>query len=132
MSDAILNGKNPAADRRLIDDVLSAPDPFDGGCAHDCSDRMPEAPGTGRILCEDDLSAADRHVVNMCESSFDLGWLRCYRKAEAIVASLPIDASAKADVLLALYGLPGSLASEAAKTHRREQVEMHLRIASGT
>lgn len=126
MSDPILNGTNPAADRRLIDDVMAA-DPFDGGCAHDCADRH-----ISRGLTEADLSAADRHVVNMCESSFDLGWLRCYRKAEAMVANLPIDARAKADVLLALYGLPGSLASQAAKAHRREQVAMHLRIASGT
>jgi hypothetical protein len=35
MSDPILNGTNPAADRRLMDDVMSAPDPFDGGCPAD-------------------------------------------------------------------------------------------------
>ena len=43
MSDPILNGSNPAADRRLIDDVMSAPDPFDGGCPADVTPRrVPE------------------------------------------------------------------------------------------
>lgn len=125
MSDAILNGTNPAADRRLIDDIMAA-DPFDGGCAHDCADRH-----VTRGLTEADLSVDDRHVVNMCVSAFELGWLRCYRKAEAIVAAMPIDPRAKADVLLALYTLPAKPSTEAATAHRRDQVEMHLRIASG-
>ena len=126
MTDPILNGTNPAADRRLIDDVMAAPDPFDGGCAHDCADRH-----VTRGLTEADLSAADRHVVAMCESAFELGWLRCYRKAESIVASLPIDPSAKVEVLLAMHSLPGKPSTNAAKAYRRDQVEMHLRIASG-
>jgi hypothetical protein len=126
MSDPILNGTNPAADRRLMDDVMSAPDPFDGGCAHDCADRHDT-----RGLTEASLSRADRHVIAMCTSSFELGWLRCYRKAEAIVADLPIDPSVKASVLLAIMGLPGKPSTDAAKAHRRDQVEMHLRIASG-
>ena len=126
MSDPILNGTNHAADRRLIDDVMAA-DPFDGGCAHDCADRH-----VTRGLTEADLSAADQHVIAMCTSAFELGWLRCYRKAEAIVAGLPIDPRAKADVLLALYTLPATPSTEAAAAHRRDQVEMHLRIASGS
>ena len=125
MSDPILNGTNPAADRRLIDDVMAA-DPFDGGCAYDCAGGH-----VTRGLTEADLSAADRHVVNMCESAFELGWLRCYRKAEAIVAGLSIDPSTKVDVLLALHPLPGKPSTNAAKAYRRDQVEMHLRIASG-
>jgi hypothetical protein len=125
MTDPILNGTNHAADRRLIDDVMAA-DPFDGGCAHDCADRH-----VTRGLTEADLSAADRHVIAMCESAFELGWLRCYRKAQAIVADLPIDPSAKTTVLLAIMGLPGKPSTEAAKAYRRDQVEMHLRIASG-
>ena len=125
MSDPILNGTNHAADRRLIDDVMAA-DPFDGGCAHDCADRH-----VTRGLTEADLSAADRHVIAMCKSSFELGWLRGYRKAAAIVAGLPIDPSAKADVLLAILALPGKPSTDAANAHRRDQVELHLRIASG-
>jgi hypothetical protein len=124
MTDPILNGTNHAADRRLIDDVMAA-DPFDGGCAHDCADRH-----VTRGLTEADLSAADRHVIAMCESAFELGWLRCYRKAEAIVADLPIDPSAKTTVLLAIMALPGKPSTEAAAAHRRDQVEVHLRIAS--
>lgn len=125
MSDQILNGTNPAADRRLIEDVMAA-DPFDGGCAHDCADRH-----VTRGLTEADLSAADRHVIAMCGSSFELGWLRCYRAAEAIVAAMPLEPRVKADVLLALYTLPGKPSTEAAKAHRRDQVKMLLRTASG-
>lgn len=44
MSDPILNGTNPAADRRLMDDVMSAPDPFDGGCPADVLPRSVPAP----------------------------------------------------------------------------------------
>ena len=124
MSDPILNGTNHAADRRLIEDVMAA-DPFDGGCAHDCADRH-----VTRGLTEANLSAADRHVIAMCESSFELGWLRCYREADAIVDNLPIDPSAKTTVRLAIMGLPCKPSTDAANAHRRDQVEMHLRIAS--
>lgn len=43
MSDAILNGSNPVADRRLIDDVMASrvecDDAFDGGCPADLLPR---------------------------------------------------------------------------------------------
>ena len=129
MTDPILNGTNPAADRRLLDDVMAA-DPFDGGCAADC--RTPQVPDrrTVRTMTEADLPREDRHVIAMSDVAFSLGWLRCYRRVDAIVADLPIDSEAKTTVLLALMTLPCKPATEAAAIHHREQVEMHLRVAS--
>lgn len=94
MSDAILNGSNPAADRRLIDAVLSAPDPFDGGCAHDCSDRerddevMPEpAPKAATI---DDLDKDAQHIVRMCESSYGSGFCAAFNAMADIIRGLDL------------------------------------------
>lgn len=127
--DPILTNVNAAADRRLMDDVMNAPDPFDGGCAHDCSDRGTVAKPAS-VLTEDDLPDADRHVINMCACSFELGWIRCYRQIDAIIDALPIDAIAKVEVLLAILHMPGKPSSDAAAAHRRDQVKTHLRLAA--
>ena len=52
MTDQILNGTNPAADRRLLDDVMASrvecDDAFDGGCPADLLPRrVPDRRGYG-------------------------------------------------------------------------------------
>jgi len=106
MSDPILNGTNPAADRRLIDDVLSAPDPFDGGCAHDCSDRerddevMPEpAPKAATI---DDLDEDAQHIVHMCVASYGSGFCAAFNAMSDIIRGLDLPLLRRIDVLVAM------------------------------
>jgi hypothetical protein len=52
MSDPILNGTNAAADRRLMEDVMSAPDPFDGGCPADVTPPSVLAPTVGKSFTD--------------------------------------------------------------------------------
>jgi hypothetical protein len=93
MSDPILTGTNHAADRRLIDDVMAA-DPFDGGCAHDCSDRerddevMPEpAPKAATIH---DLDDDAKHIVVMCTESYGSGFCAAFRAMADIICGLDL------------------------------------------
>ena len=81
-------------------------------------------------MTEADLPLEERHIVSMSDWAFQDGWVQCARKANAIVAKLPIDAEAKASVLLALLCLIGKTSTDAAVTHRRELVEMYVRRAS--
>jgi hypothetical protein len=62
MSDPILNGTNPAADRRLMDDVMSAPDPFDGGCPADVTPRRTA------IVKADDIPSPAAFAVSIAET----------------------------------------------------------------
>lgn len=106
MSDAILNGSNPAADRRLIDDILSAPDPFDGGCAADCRDRerddevMPEpAPKAATIH---DLDEDAQHIVRMCKESYGSGFCAAFNAMADIIRGLDLPMPGCLDVQVAM------------------------------
>jgi hypothetical protein len=91
MSDPILNGTNPAADRRLMADVISAPDPFDGGCPADVlprriPDRRTMSTRTGSPDYVAGLRASLRVVEEMA-AELDNRSEVCWQQYVAVVAA---------------------------------------------
>jgi hypothetical protein len=70
MSDPILNGTNPAADRRLMDDVMSAPDPFDGGCPADNRPMVYDLPMIIKAARQDAASETHSRLVNILRNAY--------------------------------------------------------------
>lgn len=70
MSDPILNGTNPDADRRLMDDVLSAPDPFDGGCPADTMPMVFDLPISTKAAKFDAAHETHSRLVNLLRKAY--------------------------------------------------------------
>ncbi len=71
MSDPILNGTNPAADRRLMDDVMSAPDPFDGGCPADNRPMVYDLPISIKAAKFDAAIETHSRLVNLVRKAYN-------------------------------------------------------------
>ena len=70
MSDPILNGTNPAADRRLMDDVMSAPDPFDGGCPADTMPMVYDLPISTKAAKFDAAHETHSRLVSLVRKAY--------------------------------------------------------------
>lgn len=94
MSDPILNGTNPAVDRRLMDDVMSAPDPFDGGCPADVLPRSVPAPTVAQSFTDHMVYVAacnaSGDVYQTLSDSIMKAWDRA---AEAYLVAVSLDTS---------------------------------------
>jgi hypothetical protein len=156
MSDAILNGSNPAADRRLINAVLSAadhadkPDPFDGGCPSDCNDRHPVSVGDDHDIPKehrkalafvsswrkpDDAALTERqaHQLYMQQGGFISGWLCCIKAIRAEIASRgdewkQLDATARVQFEMLMLGLAGEPMSKSEDAFRANWIEHYSDI----
>lgn len=71
MSDPILNGTNHAADRRLMEDVMSAPDPFDGGCPADNRPMVYDLPISIKTAKFDAAIETHSRLVNLVRKAYN-------------------------------------------------------------
>jgi hypothetical protein len=129
--DPILTNVNAAADRRLMNDVLNAPDPFDGGCPADCGGDFGGDSGGdfgGKPANPmDALTRNDRHLVGMCMVSYGHGYLAGVRAMVKAIERLDLPRPHSVDVLLAKMAVVANNGEAEKAEHQAFLVRLHTR-----